>query len=115
MQGVNEMVHLVDGNETTSVKLAGAGFKVENMDEEAALKKFNLQALPELLVANNGTTLYQGGYGKDQQHSQVYEDVQLIQDLRIGQSVFIYPTYGCANGKLRKNRLDPLGLKYEAN
>jgi hypothetical protein len=112
LQGVREVIHLVDGDESIRGRLVNVGFKVENTYEESALSKFNLQVLPELLILNNGKTLYQGGYGKDQQHSQAYEDARLIQDLQSGKEAVGYPVFGCANGKLRKQKLDPLGLKY---
>jgi hypothetical protein len=112
LSGVKETVHLVYPQEKFVHELQLVGFIVEPIDEEDAVKKFNLQALPQLVVTRENRTLYQGGYGRDQQHSQIYEDEKIIKDLFKNRAVGEFPIFGCANGHLRKKMLDILGVKY---
>lgn len=110
---IKEIVHLIHGQSQTVFDLSQAGFQVQSLDEESAVKQFNLQSLPQFIVMSGPETLYQGGYGRDQQHSQVYEDENIIERLSRHQPIREFPIFGCANGKMRKQLLDRLGMKYK--
>ena len=114
--GANEIIHLIHSNESVTQKLRVAGYSVEAIDdEESAVKTYSLQVLPQLLINKNDVVLYQGGYGRDQQHSQVYEDEQIIAKVARSESVREFPIFGCANGHVREKIFDFLGVKYGLN
>lgn len=112
---ISETVHLIHAEDKVTEKLRQAGYKVEPITEEASVQKFNLQALPLLVVAQKDQILYQGGYAHDQQHTQAYEDQKIINDLLQKKKVSEFAVLGCANGSLRKKLVDPIGVKYERN
>lgn len=110
--GVRETVHLIHARTETSAQLTAAGYQVEPVEEEIAARHFNLQALPQLVIRTGGETLYQGGYGPDQQHLAIYEDARLIQEPTRENLARAYPVFGCANGEVRKRATDLMGIKY---
>lgn len=108
-----ETIHLIGKNSDLENQLLSKGYFVDTLvSEEEAVKKFNLTILPQLLVVKENRILYQGGYGLDQQHSSVYEDIKIINNAHQLIVTKEYPIFGCANGQLKKKLLDPLGLKY---
>lgn len=113
--GVREVVHLLHEKPEIVTELRQAGFEVQISDEPSALKDFNLKALPQLLVMRAHETLYQGGYGPDQQHEQVYEDEKIISLASKNEKSDALPLLGCANGQLQKSNFDLLGVKYGYN
>ena len=110
-----EIVHLIGDDENLISKLKTAGYVVEKLNEEEAVKKYNLEALPLFVIVQDGHELHKGGYGKDQQHSTVYNDVEIINKTKKipSRSIASFPVFGCANGKLRKSAVDFWSLKYE--
>lgn len=113
--GVREIVHLIYSRVEVQADLERAGFEVSPLSEEAAVQLFNLKDLPQLVVLNKDKKLYQGGYGPDQQHTQIYEDQQILAQALKQQSSEEYPVFGCANGKIQKENFDLLGVKYGYN
>lgn len=112
---ISETVHLIHPNIQTISQLQQAGFKVEPITEEDSVKKYNLQALPLLVIQNQNKILYQGGYARDQQHTQAYEDLKIITELQQQKKVSEFAVLGCANGSLRKKMTDIIGVKYDRN
>lgn len=108
----NETIYLLDGKEEDARDLIKAGFKVENVDETTAQTKFHVEAVPFLRISSQGHVLYAGAYGKDQKHSSVYEDVEIVQNALKGVGSHARPMFGCINGKIRKESFDIWGLKY---
>jgi hypothetical protein len=115
LSGVYEVVHLIGDDKDLIQKLIQAEFKIETLKEEEAVSKYNLEALPLLVIVQDGHQIHKGGYGKDQQHSYVYDDVSIIQRLqkKPTRGIASYPVFGCANGKTRKSKIDIWSLKYE--
>ena len=113
--GMEEHIYLINADKKNSMRLAAAGYIVNNLDEELAVKKFGIEALPLFLLVKDGQELYKGGYGKDQQHLAIYDDVAIIEKFIHGKdrAPASHPVYGCANGKVRKNILDFWRIKYD--
>lgn len=115
LTSVHEVVHLIHSEDKVVQDLQQAGYTVDPIAEEASVQKFNLQALPLLVVMKENEILYQGGYAKDQQHTQAYEDQKIIADLLQQKQVQELLVLGCANGSIRKKMVDFIGFKYENN
>ena len=112
---VREIVHLLHQKSEVVSDLKRVGFEVQTTDEPSALKKFNLKALPQLVLMRATETIYQGGYGPDQQHEQVYEDEKIISSALQNERSASRPLLGCANGQVQKSNFDLLGVKYGYN
>lgn len=115
IKDANETVYLIGSDDQFREGLLKAGFKVEDIDEETADINFHIEAIPFLRVSSFGKELYAGAYGKDQKHSPVYQDVEIIEAALRGQRKEALPLFGCINGKLRRNEIDSWGLKYGNN
>lgn len=121
MASAHESVHLIVDSKQAGRELALAreltqsGFDVETLEEEAAVHKFNVTVVPQLVALFSGKIAYQGGYGRDQQHSEVYEDERILKKLVLNQNLKNtdqFSLFGCANGHLKKTKLDPFRIKY---
>lgn len=110
---LQEIVHLIHPEKAVINRLEQAGFEVEAISEEESVKKFNLQALPLLVVKNKDQIVYQGGYARDQQHTNEYQDQKIIAQSLKQERAEEFLVLGCANGSLRKKMVDILGVKYE--
>jgi hypothetical protein len=115
MKEANETVYLIGNDGSYKEGLLKAGFKVEEIDEVSADSNFHVEAIPFLRVTSFGKVLYAGAYGKDQKHSPVYQDVEIIGAALRGENRDALPLFGCINGTLRKNKMDSWGLKYGSN
>lgn len=115
LKEANETVYLIDSDYQLKSGLIKAGFQVEEIDEFAAESNFHVEAVPFLRITSLGKVLYAGAYGKDQKHSPVYQDVEIIEAGLAGNSKDALPLFGCINGKLRKSKMDVWGLKYGSN
>jgi hypothetical protein len=109
----NEVIHLIHSTSAEIKELSDAHFQVTPSEEEQAVKNFHLQAVPQLVITHQGEKLYQGGYGPDQQHLPIYEDVKIITALLKNPHAKIpaFPIFGCANGQERKDSIDVLRIK----
>jgi hypothetical protein len=120
LPNTTELVHLIDSKPEMLSQLEAVGYQTNSIDEEEAVRRFNLHALPQLVITHAQQTLYQGGYGPDQQHTEIYGDEKIIKELESqllagtskGNVIVEFPIFGCANGTLQKKALDFLGLKY---
>jgi hypothetical protein len=59
LSGVTEIVHLIGDDNELIKRLKTAGFEVEKMAEEEAVTKYNIEALPLIVVVQNGHEIYQ--------------------------------------------------------
>jgi len=113
-----EKVFLIGPVTQAQQDLQAAGFAVTVLDEESAANIYGVKSVPQLVLTQGEHILYQGGYNEDQAHNQIYQDLTLAADyaqpqVRAERRSPKYPLFGCANGNLTKNAIDPWRLKYE--
>ena len=114
VSNIDESIYLIRSEQSEIVKLRNAGYQVFPLTEDEAVKQFNIQVVPQLVIVKGKKIVYQGGYGPDQQHSEIYYDDIIINSVSTNQSIKEMPIFGCANGELRKSSFDILKIKYDS-
>ena len=108
-----ELVVMVDDDGkpgADDARLRAAGFAVHVITPDQLRGRYHLEAAPVLVVMSPGGELdYIGGYNRHKQSS-AYEDVAIIDDLRLGGNVSTLPVFGCATSARLANLVDPLHL-----
>ncbi len=115
IQDLEETIYFIGREDQTADRLRARGFKILVVPEDLALADFQVEAVPLLRIASRDRVIYAGAYGKDQKHSRKYDDLAIIEAARHGEGREGLPMFGCINGKVRKSKIDFLGLKYGKN
>jgi hypothetical protein len=109
---INEIVYLIEGSLSVKDQLLKSGFEVVILSEEDAVDQFSIEALPLFIVKDGGKSMYVGGYSYDQKHSKLYQDLEILKNIKSSLKQSPYPVIGCSNGQISKKKFDILGVKY---
>jgi len=100
------------GAEMTAVRARGAGFGFESVTPGELEQRYQIEAVPLLVVADAaGHIRYSGGY-TDKSGAVEVDDVPIIDGVRSGLSVEARPVFGCAVSSRMQEAIDPLRIKY---
>lgn len=115
LPNVSEKIVLIGSSPEEEVLLKDAGFEVQNIDPEEAKHSDAFSAVPLLIVHEQETVLYTGGYtnGAITPLSH-FADIEVFGAIKNKDSTESFPVKGCAVAKTFQKALDPLGLKYRS-
>ncbi len=109
---VRDAPHADPGVEMTAVRARGAGFGFESVTPGELEQRYQIEAVPLLVLADAaGHIRYSGGY-TDKSGAVEVDDVPIIDGVRSGRSVEARPVFGCAVSSRMQEAIDPLRIKY---
>lgn len=108
-----EKVFVLGNNPSWVKNLNAKGFEVETAAMEYYENKFEIKAVPQMVVVKNGKILYSGGYSSKRNPSSLeIEDQKILSALNRQQAIEEKPIFGCVMGQKNRNKIDPLKIKY---
>lgn len=109
--GAHEYVFVIGSARETRALLAGRGYVVDELDADAAARRFDLEAVPVLVVAlRDAGVRYVGGYTERKRDGQILTTsivARILADARPSP----LPVLGCAVSRRLRQQLDPLGVR----
>lgn len=109
LAGVREHIWVAGDRRTPLPALEG--FEVSARDG-VKLGELGVTAAPWLVViAPDGSVPYSGGY-RVRPSSRVWDDVAIVESVRMAREVPVRPVFGCATGASIARAQDPVGVKW---
>jgi thioredoxin-related protein len=110
---INEQVFIIGKNDQWIKSLKEKGYFVINADMDEFVKKYSINAVPQLSIFDNkNNLLYSGGYTSKRGPASIVEDRLIYQELKEKQETSERPIFGCLNGSINRKNADPLKIKY---
>lgn len=112
----NEKVFIMGKNLDWEAKLKAKNYHIETNDMDYFAKKYDVKAVPQLIIINDDKILYAGGYSSIRSPStHEIEDEKIISEsLKLKKENSIErPIFGCVTGRAERKLIDPFHLKYK--
>jgi len=107
----HEHVFVVGSARETRALLAGRGYLVDELDADTAARRFDLEAVPVLVVAlPDGGVRYVGGYTARKRDGEI-RTTSIVAQVLAGETPDALPVLGCAVSQRLRQQLDPLGVR----
>jgi hypothetical protein len=112
-QEINEQVFIIGKNPRWSEDLAKKGYKVINGEMDEFVKKYSINAVPQLSILDDKKNiLYSGGYTTKRGPASSVEDEIIYKEIKEKKSSKERPIFGCISGTINRNNTDLFKIKY---
>lgn len=113
--GLHESVLLVGSDPRIGDLLRGSRLALQIITAVEAEERYHLDGAPWLVMIDPDDSIrYAGGYSRDRNAADGYQDAAIWNAVSSGRSFGSLPAFGCAVSHRLRTTIDPLGLKYQS-
>jgi thioredoxin-related protein len=108
----NEKIFIVGKNQKWESTLKKKGFNVETHPMDYFDNRYEIKAVPQLVIFDKGKLAYSGGYTSSRSSKTDVDDEKIISEVLDKKLINERPIFGCISGSVNRKNVDPLNLKY---